>query len=71
MSCGIGNVQVEGVDTAALAKHLFDRRRIITVAIKHEEFEGLRVTPCVYTTLDEVDLFAEEVEKVIAGGLPA
>jgi selenocysteine lyase/cysteine desulfurase len=71
MSCGIGNVQVEGVDTAALAKHLFDRRRIITVAIKHEEFEGLRVTPCVYTTTDEVDLFAEEVEKVIAGGLPA
>jgi isopenicillin-N epimerase len=71
MSCGIGNVQVEGVDTAALARHLFDRHRIITVAIRHEEFEGLRVTPCVYTTLDEVDLFAEAVEKVIADGLPA
>ncbi len=71
MSCGIGNLQVEGIDSAALAKHLFDARRIIVVPIKHAEFEGLRVTPCVYTTTDEVDRFAEAVEQVIAKGLPA
>jgi selenocysteine lyase/cysteine desulfurase len=71
LSCGIGNVQVEGVDSEKLAKHLFDARRIIVVPIKHAEFEGVRVTPCVYTTTDEVDLFAEEMEKVIAKGLPA
>jgi len=71
MSCGIGNFQVEGVDSTALAKHLFDTRRIIVVPIKHAEFEGLRVTPCVYTTTDEVDRFAEAVEQVIAQGLPA
>ncbi len=71
MSCGIGNVQVEGIDTRALARHLFDTRRIIVVPIHHEEFEGLRVTPCVYTTPDEVDLFAEAMEQVIAKGLPA
>ena len=71
MSCGIGNVQLEGIDTQALARHLFDTRRIIVVPIKHDEFEGLRVTPCVYTTPDEVDLFAEAMEQVIAKGLPA
>ena len=71
MSCGIGNLQVEGIDSTALGKHLFDTRRIIVVPIKHEEFEGLRVTPCVYTTTDEVDLFAEAIEQVIAKGLPA
>jgi isopenicillin-N epimerase len=71
MGCAIGNVQIEGVDTRKLAAHLFDRRRIIVVPIVHPEFEGLRVTPCVYTTLEEVDLFAEEMEKVIASGLPA
>jgi len=71
MSCGIGNLQVEGVDSVTLAKHLFDSRRIIVVPIKHAEFEGLRVTPCVYTTTDEVDRFAEAVEQVIAKGLPA
>jgi selenocysteine lyase/cysteine desulfurase len=71
MSCGIGNVEIEGVDTQKLGKHLFDTRRIIVVPIKHDEFEGLRVTPCVYTTTDEIDLFADEMERVIARGLPA
>jgi isopenicillin-N epimerase len=71
MSCAIGNVQIEGVDSGKLAQHLFDTRRIIVVPIKHDEFEGLRVTPCVYTTTDEVDLFAEAMEQVIAKGLPA
>jgi selenocysteine lyase/cysteine desulfurase len=71
MSCGIGNVQIEGVDIGRLAKHLFDTRRIIVTPILHEEFQGLRVTPSVYTTLDEVDLFAEEMEKETAKGLPA
>jgi selenocysteine lyase/cysteine desulfurase len=71
MSCGIGNLQVKGVDSVALAKYLFDAHRIIVVPIKHDEFEGLRVTPCVYTTLDEVDRFAEAIERVIAKGLPA
>jgi isopenicillin-N epimerase len=71
MSCAIGNVQIEGVDTEKLGKHLFDTQRIIVVPIKHPEFEGLRVTPCVYTTPDEVDRFAEAMEQVIAKGLPA
>jgi len=71
LSCGIGTVQIEGVDTRKLAAHLYDRRRIIVVPIVHEEFEGLRVTPNVYTTLDEIDLFAEEMEAVIARGLPS
>jgi selenocysteine lyase/cysteine desulfurase len=71
MSCGIGNFQVQGVDSEALGKHLFDKHRIIVVPIRHDEFEGLRVTPCVYTTTDEVDRFAEAVEQVIAKGLPA
>ena len=71
MSCAIGNVGIEGVDTAKLGQHLWDKRRIIVVPILHDEYKGLRVTPNVYTTLDEVDVFAEEMEKVIAKGLPA
>ena len=71
MSCAIGNVQIEGVDTARLAQHLWEKLRIIVVPILHEEFQGLRVTPNLYTTLEEVDVFAEEMEAVIAKGLPA
>jgi isopenicillin-N epimerase len=71
MSCAIGNVGIEGVDTAKLAQSLWDRRRIIVVPILHEEYQGLRVTPNLYTTLAEVDVFAEEMERVIAKGLSA
>ena len=71
LSCGIGTVGIEGVDTRKLAAHLFDKRRIIVVPIVHEDFEGLRVTPNVYNTLDEIDRFAEEMEAVMAEGLPA
>jgi isopenicillin-N epimerase len=71
MGCAIGNVGLEGMDTKKLADHLWNRRRIIVVPILHEEFQGLRVTPNVYTTLSEVDAFSEEMERVIRQGLPA
>ena len=71
MSCAIGNVGLEGVQPVALAKHLWERRRIIVTPIVHDEFRGLRITPNVYTTLGEVDAFTEEMERVIAKGLPA
>jgi hypothetical protein len=34
-----------------------------------DEFQGLRITPNVYTTLDEVDLFADRVSRAIRRGL--
>src|SRR5689334_23389922 len=48
-SCAIGNVQIQGTDTAAVVKYLFEKQKIFSVAIKHEEFEGIRVTPNLYT----------------------
>jgi isopenicillin-N epimerase len=70
-SCGLANVSLDGVDPHKLAAHLWDKRRIIVTPIVHEEFKGLRVTPNVYTTLGELDAFAEEMEAVVAKGLPA
>ncbi len=69
-SCGIANVRIDGVDTEALATYLWDKHRILTVAIKHAEFEGLRVTPSLYTTLEELDRFCDIVERVIRDGIP-
>ncbi|MEM1096177.1 MAG: aminotransferase class V-fold PLP-dependent enzyme [Bacteroidota bacterium] len=69
-SCCIATVQVDGVDTAALRAHLWRRHRIITTGIIHPEFEGLRVTPNLYTTLEELDRFADAMETVIRDGLP-
>jgi hypothetical protein len=31
--------------------------------VPHEEYTGLRITPNIYTTLREIDFFADSVER--------
>ena len=69
-ACGIANVHVEGLDTAALSNWLWNAHRIINVPIGHEECTGLRISPSVYTTLEELDRFSEAMEWAIKHGLP-
>jgi isopenicillin-N epimerase len=68
-SCGIGLVGIEGIDPAKLSDHLFARCKIVTVAIQHKDFSGIRVTPNVYTTPREIDVFVEAMRQVLAGGI--
>ncbi len=68
-ACAIALVHIEGLDTAKLQAHLWVKHRIITTPILHAEFNGLRITPNVYTTLDEVDLFADRVEEAMKKGV--
>ena len=42
---------------------------IITTPIGHPEFSGLRITPNVYTTIDEVDRFADTVLAAVQRGI--
>ncbi|HEV2839765.1 MAG TPA: aminotransferase class V-fold PLP-dependent enzyme [Chthoniobacterales bacterium] len=70
-SCAIANVQIEGTTPAAVVKYLFDKHRIFSVPIVHEEFQGLRITPNVYTTLGELDRFCEQMELIARNGLPS
>ncbi len=65
MACGLATVEVVGEEPAALADHLWQRHRILVTPIVHPEFRGLRVTPSVYTTREEIDRFAEAVETVL------
>lgn len=58
---GIGLFTVAGMDMPKLGAWLLERHRIVTTPIVHAEYTGIRVTPNVYTTPDEVDLFAEKV----------
>ena len=64
-SCGIGLLHVDGIDPATLKARLWDKHRIIAVSIKHAEFSGLRVTPNVDTSVEDVDVFVEAVVKAI------
>jgi selenocysteine lyase/cysteine desulfurase len=71
LSCGLGLVQIDGVDSGKLADQLWKEHRIIVAAIKHAEFEGVRVAPSVYTTLDEIDRFCDVMEGLARSGLGA
>jgi selenocysteine lyase/cysteine desulfurase len=70
-SCGIALVHVDGLETSKLQAWLWARHRVMTTPINHAEFNGLRVTPSVYTMPDEVDLFADLVIRAIRGGISA
>ena len=70
-ACGIANVEVLGVQPNALRDYLWDQHRIITVSINHAEFQGLRISPSVYTTLPELDRFVDVMSHVAKNGLPA
>ena len=69
-ACGIAAVQIEEIDSSALASHLWKKYRIFVMGIKLPEFEGIRVTPHVYTTLEEIDRFSEAMEDVLKNGIP-
>ena len=60
-SCGIGLVHVEGIDPNALAGWMFEKHKIVVTPIGHAEFNGLRITPNVYTTPAEIDLFVDKM----------
>jgi len=66
-SCAIGTVQVLGVDTNTAVQQLWEKWRIIATPINHAEYTGIRVTPNVYTTLEEIDTFGDAMEKIAAG----
>jgi selenocysteine lyase/cysteine desulfurase len=71
LACGIANVNIEGVDPGELTNWLFREHRIIVTPIGHESCTGIRVSPSVYTTMEEIDRFVEAMELVIREGLPA
>jgi hypothetical protein len=59
------------VETRRLNAHLWDRWRIITAPIVRDDYQGVRVTPNIYTPLEEIDTFSTALEEVARKGLPA
>jgi selenocysteine lyase/cysteine desulfurase len=63
-SGAIGTVQIVGMKTPDVSARLWERWRIIATPIVHAEYEGVRVTPNVYTTLEEIDTFAAALKTL-------
>ena len=64
LSCAIGTVGIEGVPPGTITARLWEKWRIIATPIAHAEYQGIRVTPNVYTTLEEIDTFADAMEAI-------
>ena len=77
-SCGIGTFTVENMDLSKLIQVLFKKHKIYIISVGVPSFEldgekitGIRVTPSIYTTLRELDVFIEAVSYYMKHGLPS
>ena len=68
-SGAIGVVAIDGMDHGKLGEWLLSQHRIVTTPMVTDEFQGMRITPNVYTTVDEIDLFADRVTRAIRQGI--
>jgi selenocysteine lyase/cysteine desulfurase len=69
-SCGIANIEIQGIEPGAISTYLMDKHKIFVTPISHDEFKVIRITPNVYTTLKELDRFCEVMETITKKGLP-
>lgn len=68
--CAIANFSIEGGDPTKITEYLMTRYKIIATPIIHEDFTGIRVTPNIFTTLEELDKFSEVIRNMVRRGLP-
>ncbi|PYR25862.1 MAG: aminotransferase V [Acidobacteria bacterium] len=75
---GLAVVSIDGIDSNKLVPYLWDKYRIVITTVGHENtkdpsltYRGLRVTPNIYTPLEEIDTFVEAKQNVLKSGLPS
>jgi selenocysteine lyase/cysteine desulfurase len=68
-SGAIGVYGIDGMDMGKLGGWLLSKHNIVTTPMVSDEFSGMRITPNVYTTVDEVDLFADRVIRAMRTGI--
>ena len=63
-SCGIANVGILHLKPAELADILLKKYRIWTVAIDSANVRGCRISPNIYTTKEELDIFVNALQDM-------
>ena len=74
----VAAVNIEGIAVRDLAKFLMDKYHIIVVPLvggappnQVFDYQALRVSPNIYTTLEEIDTFVAAMEDALKNGVPA
>jgi selenocysteine lyase/cysteine desulfurase len=70
-SCAIANIGIEGWEAQQIEAKLFEKYKIHTVSIVHKNVNGIRVTPNVYTSLQDLDLLVRGLEEICKMETPA
>lgn len=63
-SCGIANVGIQGLKPALLAQKLLEDHQVFTVAIDYANVQGCRISPNVFTTIDDLDHFIKAIKTL-------
>jgi len=65
-SCAICGVSIDGITPGQLTSTLFSKYKIHTVGIDYEAMHHVRVTPHVYTRIDDLDKFVNALGEIAA-----
>ena len=63
-SCAIANVGIKGMKPSVMAERLLKEHKIYTVAIDGKGVQGCRITPNVYSTTQELDVFVKALKEL-------
>jgi selenocysteine lyase/cysteine desulfurase len=63
-SCALATFTIEGKTNAEISRHIFKEYGIHTTSIKHEEIDGIRVTPHIYTTERDLDFLIKGIKEL-------
>lgn len=65
LSCGLGLFSIKGKKPEEVSEYLFNKHKIFTVAINWENIKGVRVTPHLYTTEEDLERFIFAVKEYL------
>ena len=63
-SFGIGNVGIKNIPPKIMAEQLLKKFKIFTVAIDYANVKGCRITPNIYSSIDEIEVFIDAIRKL-------
>lgn len=68
--CALGAMRIDGVGAAALVDYLVKKHLIhVRARFVPGEWEGIRVTPNVFTTVEEIDRFSAAIRQAATKGI--
>ncbi len=63
--CAIGHIGIKGMKGVDIANRLYTDYKVHVVAITYEKLDGIRVTPNVYNTIQEMDKLVASIKEII------